>query len=149
MSSSETRPTVDDVLTTLNTYIQKLDTHNTNQNRTVEKLEERIEQTHILIRQNEKRINKLDTRIVKLDTLIESIDKTLIRLQEGQKELRNHVDDKFDTIMQRADDRFDTIIQRTDDKFDKIAQHIFWTVTGGVGVLTIVLGTVTIALKVL
>ena len=66
----------------------------------MEKLEERIEQTHLLIRQNEKRINKLDTRIVKLDTLIESIDKTLIRLQEGQKELRNHADDKFDKIAQ-------------------------------------------------
>ena len=93
MSSSETQPTIDDVLTTLNTYIQKLDTQNANQARSAEKLEERIEQTHILIRQNEKRINTLDTRTVKLDTLIGQHEQRMTSLENTQRELRGAIEE--------------------------------------------------------
>lgn len=41
------------------------------------------------------------------------------------------------------DDRFDKI----DEKFDSLRQLIFWSVTGGVAFLTIMLGVMTYILK--
>ena len=130
------------------------------------RLDRRLDQHEIRLQQNEKAINRLDNRLVKLETIV-------ISIQEEQKELRKHVDDRFDSmnrdiddrfdgvnqrmdgINQRMDDRFDSINQRMDDRFDGvnqriegISQRIFWTVTGGFAFLTIVLGFMTYILKV-
>ena len=119
------------------------------------RLDRRLDQHEIRLQQNEKAINRLDNRLVKLETIV-------ISIQEEQKELRKHVDDRFDSMNRDIDDRFDGvnqrmdgINQRMDDRFDGvnqriegISQRIFWTVTGGFAFLTIVLGFMTYILKV-
>ena len=57
------------------------------------------------------------------------------------------MDDRFDKIdarFDKVDDRFDKV----DEKFDSLRQLIFWSVTGGVAFLTIMLGFMTYILKV-
>ncbi len=53
------------------------------------------------------------------------------------------IDEKFDNRVDKVDDRFD----RVDEKFDSLRQLIFWSVTGGVAFLTIMLGVMTYILK--
>ena len=58
------------------------------------------------------------------------------------------VDEKFDKIdarFDKVDEKFDKI----DAQFDSMRQLIFWTVTGGVAFLTIMLGFMTYILKVI
>ena len=54
------------------------------------------------------------------------------------------IDEKFDNRVDKVDDRFD----RVDEKFDSMRQLIFWSVTGGVAFLTIMLGVMTYILRV-
>ena len=98
-------------------YFQKLETHNTNQVETLKRLEVRIDQNDKRIEQNEKVITKLDNRLVKLETIVERVDNTLTSIQDEQKELRQHIDGKFDTI----------------------ATRLYWTAGIAVAILTFVL----------
>ncbi len=102
--------------------------------------------------------NYVDTRF---DGIQNTFDNRFNGIQEEQKEFRNYVDNRFDGIQEEqqefrnyVDTRFDGIQEEqkefrnyVDTRFDKVDQRIFWTMTGGVAFLTLVMSFMTIILK--
>ena len=84
--------------------------------------------------------NYVDTRF---DGIQNYVDTRFDGIQEEQKEFRNYVDTRFDGI-QEEQKEFRNYV---DTRFDKVDQRIFWTMTGGVAFLTLVMSFMTIILK--